>query len=203
MPITRLTSGGTFTFTATSGSTNSISFIGGTETPFNYVFRNGIVTGVTNINSASNGAYGIKDLTSLNNQAELHNNGTYRYGFRQIDTGSWDVSNNNINKSKLVQNGSLFVVIGNQGTTITLPHTAPDLSGTVVRIVKTNDHWTDIKTTATTPTKTFYGQMSPGYNILSSGSYINSSDSYATIELLSSSSIWIVLSYTGRWQIRT
>ena len=202
MPITRLTSGGTFTFTATSGSTNSISFIGGTETPFNYVFRNGIVTGVTNINSASNGAYGIKDLTSLNNQAELHNNGTYRYGFRQIDTGSWDVSNNNIDKSKLIQNGSLFVITGNQPTIITLPHTAPDLSGTVVRIVKTNEWTTQIKTTAAAPTKTFYGHMNTN-GIPESGSYITSGEPYATIELLSSGSIWIVLSYTGAWQIQT
>jgi hypothetical protein len=202
MPITRLSSGGTFTFTATSGSTNAISFIGGTETPFNYVFRNGIVTGITNLNSASNGAYGIKDLTSLNNQAELHNNGTYRYGLKSIATGSWDVSNNNIDKSKLIQNGSLFIVDGDQTTTITLPHTAPDLNGTIVKVIKVNSDIYEL----TIKTKGTAGNEIIGANISGSanstqGKQIYTFRQFSAIELMHSGSNWIVTSYTGAWSI--
>jgi hypothetical protein len=201
MPITKLTPGSTYTFTAGSGSTDSISFIGGTETPFNYVFRNGIITGVTNINSASNGAYSIKDLTSLNNQAELHNNGTYRYGFRQIATGSWDVSNNNIDKSKLIQNGSLFVVTGNENTIITLPHTAPNLSGTVVRIVKVNDGSNSLEIKTKAPAENVFKGYTNSTNTLEQAPTLYTTNQYAAIELMSSGSTWIVLSRTGTWQL--
>lgn len=200
MPITRLTSGGTFTFTATSGSTNSISFIGGTETPFNYVFRNGIVTGVTNINSASNGAYGINDLTSLNNQAELHNNGTYRYGLKSINTGSWDVSNNNIDKSKLIQNGSLFLISNTGNVGIILPHTAPDLNGTMVKIIKNNADTFNclIGVNYNSPYQDYFlGRIGTAKT---GGFYINTTERYASIELISSGSKWLVSSYTGNWQ---
>lgn len=203
MPITRLTSGATFTFTAGSGSTDSISFIGGTETPFNYVFRNGIVATVSNLSSASNGAYGIKDLTSINNQAELHNTGTYRYGFRQLATGSWDVSNSNVDKSKLIQNGSLFVVSGNETTTdITLPVNVPGLDGTIVKIINTN---TSIACELFVRTYTSFGVRFVGANISGStadvGSFIYTNKQYASIELLASSSCWIITSYTGTWEI--
>jgi hypothetical protein len=213
MPITRLTPGSTFTFTSTSGSTDSISFINGTEAPFSYIFRNGIVTGVSNLNSASNTAYDIKDFASIINNAELYNIGTYRYGFRQIsDAGTYNVDNSNINKYELIRNGSLFVIEGN-GVIVQLPYKVPNLEGTCIKIINNGSFnttiWIDPNDWGTLYYNfinfdllpTFRGNIgsdTDGY-LTTYGFLLNTTSPYASIELMSLGNSWLVTSYTGTW----
>ena len=205
MPITKLTAGGTFIFTSTSGSVDTVAFAGGTETPFNYVFRNGIVTGISNINSASNEAYNIMSYTAIDNSAELYNRGTYRYAYRPIDpsvTTTASFANNNANKSVLASSGSLIAVNGTAAATIELPHSVRALDGTIVKIVRTESttNLLTIKTTAATVDK-FRGNIGTGVFV---GNRLQSNSPYATIELLAVSvgvdlHEWLVTSYTGTW----
>ncbi len=211
MPITKLTAGGTFIFTSASGSADTVAFAGGTETPFNYMFRNGIVTGISNINSASNDAYNVVNYTAIDNSAELYNRGTYRYAYRPIDpaiTPTFSLTSSAVgsttNKSVLASYGSLIIVSGSATATIELPYDVHALDGTIVKIVRTDT--TSNNLTIKTPVASgirFIGNIGIATY---TGYQLQSSSSYASIELLavrvgSTGNLhrWLVTSYTGTW----
>jgi hypothetical protein len=199
MPISRLTPGSTYTFTTVSSSTDTISFINGSETPFNYVFRQGIVTGIDDFHvSSSNPIYAINNFASIENNAELFNRGTYRYELRSINsnlTSSYDVSFNNTDKSKLVAHGGLFVIDGSNPCTIILPHTATSLDGTCIKIIRNSHILTDtyIRTTSVV------GDRFLNINQQKHTGAAAVSQIYPTIELISLGQSWICTSYTANW----
>ena len=201
MPITKLTPGATFRFTTTSGSTETVAFAGGTETPFNYVFRNGIVTGISNIASGSNPAYNIQNYTSIDNSGELFNRGTYRYSYLPIDSATTSsISFNNQRKQELIENGSLVAVSGSGYFEVYLPTNVHALSGTCMKIIRTgtSSNALVVRTAETTGIR-FKGNLNNPASPLTTGTNIQSSTSYATIELISTGEYWLVTSVTGDW----
>ena len=201
MPITKLTPGATFRFTTTSGSTETVAFAGGTETPFNYVFRNGIVTGISNITSGSNPAYNIQNYTSIDNSGELFNRGTYRYSYLPIDsTTTSSISFTNQRKQELVENGSLVAISGSDFCQVYLPTDVHALSGTCMKIIRTGVSTNSLVVrTAEDSGIRFKGNLNSPLSTLTQGTSVQSSTSYATIELISTGEYWLVTSVTGDW----
>ena len=201
MPITRLTAGSVYTFTPTSGSTDKISFINGTESPFDYIFRHGIITGVSDlIVSSSNYAYNITNYTSLDNHAEFHNRGTYKFRYNTIDsnvTSSYNVANSNINRVNLIGHGSLFVILGSGSCTVTIPRGSDlELEGTMIKIFKQDSGSGDIRVQTTdTFGYSFMGSILTNYT----SSKISSTDPYCSVELINCKTDWMMTSALGTW----